>query len=185
MNAVLSPNSAADCAHRLPPRSLRAPTDVETANRLFGANCGPVTFAALLSLQTCDVMQFFSHFETRKFTTCRDMMQALKACGIEFAIGADYPEFGFALIQIEGPWTQSRKAARWSDKYTHWVGVCGRRIYDINAAAWMPAHEWEAQFVSALIAATPGATGWSVKRSVQVPAQAFFAEQAVPGLCFS
>lgn len=184
MNAVISSSLAAVCANRLPPQSLRAPTDVETANRLFGANCGPVTFAALLSLQTCDVMQFFSHFETRKFTTCRDMTQALDACGIEFTIGTDYPDFGFALIQIEGPWTRSRKAARWSDKYTHWIGVCGQRIYDINAAEWVSTPEWEEQIVSAVITATPGATGWSVKRSVEVLEQEFLAEQAVPGLCF-
>ena len=184
MKITLEQTATAHHAECLPPRKLRAPTDVMTANRLFGANCGPAAFAALLSLQTCDVMQFFAHFETRKFTTCRDMTRALNACGIGFVTEFDLPEFGFVLIQIEGPWTRYRNAARWSDRYTHWVGVCDDRIYDINGSEWLSLPAWEKHVLSALIAATPGANGWSVKRSVRVPEQAFCAEQVVPGLCF-
>lgn len=181
---TLSPTLTADRARCLPPHQLRAPTDVMTAHRNFGANCGPATFAAMLSLQTCDVMQFFTHFETRRFTTFRDMTHALDACGIDFTAGSELPDFGFALIQVEGPWTQSRQVARWAGKHTHWVGVCAGQIYDINADEWMPFERWEDQVLPRLIAATPRGTGWSVKRSVRVPAQAFSPEQAIPGLCF-
>lgn len=184
MKTTLGQPLSAPLAEGLPPRRLRAPTDVMIANRLFGANCGPAAFAALLSLQTCDVMQFFAHYETRKFTTFRDMTRALDVCGIGFAIGSKFPEFGFVQIQIEGPWTKFRQAARWSDKYTHWVGVCSENIYDINGDEWLSLSAWEEHVLPALIVATQGATGWSVKRSVQVPEQAFLAEEAVPGLRF-
>lgn len=168
----------------LPPRDLRAPTDVITAYQLFGANCGPASFAALLSLQTCDVIQFFEHFEWRKFTTFRDMTHALGECGIDFITGSTLPDFGLALIQIEGPWTHMTGAARWSDRYTHWIGLCGNHIYDINTGEWTPLVTWTERIVTSLIAETRHATGWSVKRSLQVPEQPFCPVKSVPGLAF-
>jgi len=170
--------------YSLPPNRLRAPSDVVVANRVFGANCGPSSFAAILSLQVCDIMQFFSHFETRCFTTMRDMRAAAEACGIQFAVTNDFPDFGIALIQLNGPWMNYPNSARWSGQYTHWVGVCGGDIYDINSGEWVPMEEWKDRVIPQLIRATPKATSWSLKCSLRVLAQPFQAEQAVPGLVF-
>jgi hypothetical protein len=138
----------------------------------------------MISLQVCDVMQFFAHFETRRFTTVRDMSHALQACGIAFTLGPDIPDFGLVLIQIDGPWSHLPHARRWSDKYTHWVAVRDEEIYDVNGNECMPVSRWKESVLPLLIGATPRATGWSVKRSVRVPEQQFFAEAVVPGLRF-
>lgn len=176
--------TAFERTNRLPGARLRAPSDVEVANRAFGANCGPAAFAAVLSLQVCDVMQYFTHFEMRRFTTTRDMLQALAACSIEFAVETDVPDFGLLLLQIDGPWTTRRGANRWSRKYSHWIATCSQHVYDINVGCWMPLSDWQESIMPALVDATRHATGWSVARSVRVLEQSFSPEEAVPGLCF-
>lgn len=163
---------------------MRAPSDVEVANRVFGANCGPAALAAVLSLQVCDIMQYFTHFETRRFTTIRDMSQALSACCIEFTLGTDVPDFGLLLLQVDGPWTIYRGAQRWSRKHSHWIAVCSQHVYDINVGDWMPLLDWQQFIMPELVDATRYATGWSVAHSVRVLEQSFSPLDVVPGLSF-
>lgn len=168
----------------LPPASLRSPTDVQLANRLFEANCGPASLAAILSVQVCDVIALFDQFPERPFTSRRKMEDALRACGVDFRPTETFPKFGVTLIQVEGPWTHAAGSERWTGRYTHWVGICGDTIYDVNADRWLALTEWESHSALALMAAYPKATGWRVKRGLEVTPQEFVPDAVLPGYHF-
>jgi hypothetical protein len=49
------------------------PWDIEVAQINFGANCGPVSFAAITEREVCRAMRFFPHFEDYQYTTVTQM----------------------------------------------------------------------------------------------------------------
>lgn len=168
----------------LPPRSLRAPSDVRLAHELFGANCGPAALAAALSVQVCDVMVLFEQFPDRPYTNLSKMREVLGDLGLCFDERPLMPDFGLALIQMDGPWTDLPGASRWAARYTHWVAVSGDRIYDINAADWVSRSDWEATTLPVLISTYSRATGWRVKRGLEILEQDFSPAVVLPGYCF-
>lgn len=176
--AILEKTSA------LPPRSLRAPSDVRLAHELFGANCGPAALAAALSVQVCDVMVLFEQFPDRPYTNLSKMREVLSDLGLCFDERSRMPGFGLALIQIDGPWTDLPGSSRWSARHTHWVAVSGDKIYDINAGDWVSRSDWEATTLPLLISTYSRATGWRVKRGLEILEQDFSPAVVLPGYCF-
>lgn len=168
----------------MPPERLRNPSDVLLAHRMFEANCGPAALAAILSLQVCNVMQFFPHFPRRPYTNLTHMREALARCQLEALASASFPDFGLTLIQFEGPWTDSvgRSTPRWAAHYRHWIGVANGAVYDVNLGRWTTCEEWEASVLNVFRVAWPRLTGWRVERSLRVVPQRFFPKMVVRGL---
>jgi hypothetical protein len=168
----------------LPPMGLRSPTDVELANHLFDANCGPASLAAILSIQICDLMALFDQFPESPYTSRQKMEDILKEARVLFLTTSDLPAFGLALIQFEGPWSSSPSTARWAGRYSHWIGVSGDQFYEINCDRWTDRREWETNVATALVASYPSATGWRVKLGLEVVPQPFAPGEVLPGFRF-
>ena len=106
------------------------------------------------------------------------MNAALRSVGAPLRkCGANWPSYGLARIQWEGPWTEPGvpMAARY--RYTHWVGAWntlgGRGIFDINAigngSGWCSFADWELWIVPHLTANYKRATGrWHVANAIEV-----------------
>src|SRR5262245_42581782 len=139
-SGITDTQSDSGCIHA---RKRQAPADVHLAYRLFGANCGPASLAAVLSVEVCDVIALFDQFPDRPYTSRMKMEEALRSCDLEFARTGEFPEFGLALIQFEGRWNQFRGSERWAGSYSHWIAVSGPLIYEINADGWTSRGEWE------------------------------------------
>ena len=142
------------------------PWDIAIARYNFGANCGPIAFAAALKMEVCDAMQFFPHFafENRRWTNSVQMLAALAEVGIAAErIKQSFPETGLALVQWLGPWTSRDFFSRDSLRYTHWVAIEEEYIFDPNAAQWMTLTAWSERFAPACIGEIPKASDWSVK----------------------
>lgn len=168
-----------------PSGTRQAPADVHLAHRLFSANCGPASLAAVLSVQVCDVITLFDQFPDHPYTTRKKMEEVLRGCGLEFVLTEDFPDFGLALIQFEGRWSRLAGSERWAGKYSHWTGVSGAQIYDINADEWTDRAEWESTMIPILLAEYPGASGWRLKRGLRILPQDFSPGDVLPGFHFA
>jgi len=144
------------------------PWDIEVARINFGANCGPVSFAAITGKEVCRVMRHFLHFKHSPWTNLTQMRRALADAGFMTAVQkCAFPNHGVALVQWLGPWTEKDFFSRWSLAHTHWVAVDGEWIFDHTVGEWQMFEEWGKvawEFVSEI----PRATGWRVKYSVEV-----------------
>src|SRR5688572_27577824 len=116
--------------------------DAIRAHAEWGANCGPVTLAMMTGSTLEAVRPHIPAFEARRYTNPTMMLQALRSLGIRFSDHADlnWPKFGLARIQWEGPWTKPGVPLRARYRYTHWVGANASDrhnvgIFDINAMA--------------------------------------------------
>lgn len=173
--------------------------DLETAHDAWGANCGPAALAAICGL-TLDEVRPHLGPSWPGYTNPTMMRQALERTGRRFRVercdvpfgdpGSEWPRYGLARIQWEGPWTQPGASPRWAYRHTHWVGVSqgtGSRgqhlidIWDINCLGecpavnlidndgWIPLQFWSADIIPALTADIPRATGgWHVTHSIEV-----------------
>ncbi len=158
------------------------PHDVSVARAAFGANCGPAALAAILSVGVCAVMQLFPHFPARPTTSPRQMRRALETCGLHTEAIAELPGYGLALIAAEGPWSHRGKATGWTLRYTHWVGVCGQNVYDVNESGWVNMESWSTSVASLFHGAWPKANGWFVRLGLSVASQEFRKFERLSGL---
>lgn len=172
--------------------------DLERAHAEWGCNCGPASLAAICNLTPDEVRP---HFPTFKGWTNPAMMitavdrvcqNRRRRTPTRDGHGIDWPRYGLALIQWEGPWTEPCAPARerWAKidraKRTHWVGVkelseqvsiSGERdigIWDINAFqdpcnGWLEKDIWDGSIVPALTADIKRASGgWYVAHAIDV-----------------
>lgn len=156
-------NTAAhqDCGSRF------VPWDIKVARINFGANCGPIAFATATEHEVCRVMQFFTHFEEKPWTTLTHMRTAFAMAGFEpETLRQAWPERGVALIQWLGPWSQRDFFSRWSLFHTHWIAVDGDWVFDHTELCWMKKQEWEREVAPLFLQETRHATGWAVKYGV-------------------
>lgn len=145
------------------------PWDVEVARINFGANCGPTSFAAVLGLEVCSGLRHFPGFVERRWCNFTQMKQALRSCGVSFTtVRSKLPQSGLALVQWVGPWVYGDFGGRRSSKYTHWIGVDQKQIFDHTEAKWMPIAIWEEQVAAAFLQEISGATGWTVKFGIEL-----------------
>jgi len=147
--------------------ALPVPRDRDVASRAFCANCGPVSFAALLGALVVDVIRFFPQFPATPYTTIPQMKHALKESGIRYRHFDGWPSCGLCLIQFQGPWTlrnQYREAA----KHRHWVAVVNGSVYDVNLHKWLAMPDWDSFITQHLVEAHPERVGWSLSKSFDV-----------------
>lgn len=146
---------------------LSVPDDLDLAQRLFQANCGPASFAALVGTLITDIIRFFPHFPDSPHTSIPEMRRALQECGVEYQAADDWPELGLALIQFTGAWTE-RRSFHAAAQNRHWIAVRKGRVYDVNAHAWLARDQWKKEVMPLLVAARPATTGWRLAKSYEV-----------------
>ena len=149
------------------PNPPAIPQDTKLANRIFGANCGPVSFAALLNTLVLDVIRYFPHFPNYPHTSIPQMKRAMDAFGVAYKSDDDWPQHGLCLIQFNGIWT---KHGRYSEasKHRHWVAVSFGKIFDVNGYEWMGMEVWISEIMPRLMAAHPGRSSWTLAKAYSV-----------------
>lgn len=152
--------------------------DAIAASDLWGANCGPGALAAVMGMTLDEVRPHMGDFEAKHYTNPTMMNSALRSIARPWRkIGAEWPEYGLARIQWEGPWTKPGvpMAARY--RCTHWVGAARRdgqhHVFDINTMAvggWTPMAVWTGQVVPWILKeCVPRADGkWHVTHAIEV-----------------
>jgi len=118
------------------------PDTIEAADA-WGANCGPMSLAAVLGLPTVEAARELVH-PFRGFMSPTDMNTALCTAQHRGHI-ADrrsplrddqnpWPHHGLVRIQWIGPWCAQGVNPRAAYRYTHWVAV--RAPVDIRSMDW-------------------------------------------------
>lgn len=153
--------------------------EADTAYEQWGCNCGPGAIAAIMNMRLDKVRPLLGDFERKRYTNPTLMWEILDRIGRPWRkIGKQWPIFGLARIQWEGPWTApgvNPKAAYW---HTHWVASWkhperGHGIFDINmtgnGSGWSSFDDWEREIVPAIVASIPRANGkWHVTHGVEI-----------------
>lgn len=122
----------------------------------------------------------WSGFDQKRYTNPSMMNDALRSIGRPWRkIGKDWPIYGLARVQWEGPWTAPGVPMRVRYRHTHWIGVDhaddgARGIFDINAmnngTGWVSFSEWWGILVPWLLEqCEPGASGiWHLTHAIEV-----------------
>lgn len=144
-----------------------SPSDLEDAERLYRANCGPASFSAVCRSPVVRAMRFFPHFPDRDWTTIGDMRRALTDANVDFLDTDDsLPQYGLVLMQLR---VNDRPLhPYYSLHQTHWVGVCGDCFYDGNWGGWLPIWAWKDLVFSRLRFGARPARHWTVRNSIQL-----------------
>lgn len=120
---------------------LFTPPDVAQAIGQWKATCGPTAAAAVMKKTCFDVRPFFPWFPKRRYTTLRDMENAMLSMGatLRFAPQGIWPHYGLVLIQFAIP------GQPLSMRHSHWIGSSegGKIIYDFNLNGWWSRKDWE------------------------------------------
>lgn len=169
----------------LPQKPKFSADDTERAADQWGCNCGPGAIAAIMGMTLDDVRFFMGDFEKKHYTNPTLMFQTLD--GISWnglcedwtkRSDLDWPDYGLARIQWEGPWTKPGVPMRARYRYTHWVGTCRRGaevgVWDINmlgnGTGWGSLEHWRTILVPWLLKELhPKADGkWHITHSIEV-----------------
>lgn len=151
------------------------------AQEAWGANCGPGALAAILRLTLDEVRPLVEAvgFVEKRYTNATMMMGALKRQDRAWhRIEPQWPVYGLARIQWEGPWTAPGVPMVARLRHTHWVGVGMhgdvRGIFDINAigngSGWLDEDSWANDLVPWLLAEVESkADGkWHITHAIEV-----------------
>ena len=157
--------------------------DAQRAADEWGCNCGPGAVAGILGISLDDAKPHLGDFATKRYTNPTLMWSILRSLGVKFSyrgghLGTEnWPSYGLARIQWEGPWTKEGVPRAAAYRHTHWVGARrapGRTdIFDVNAmcvGGWVPLAEWGGSLVPWLLAeVAPRANGaWHITHAVEV-----------------
>ena len=161
--------------------------DANRAHDEWGANCGPGALAAIMGMTLDEARPRLIGFDAKGYTNPTMMFDALKSVSADFAVrrfpdgrycDLDWPLFGLARIQWEGPWTNPGVPMRARYRYTHWVGanradLRNIGIFDINCmnngTGWCALKDWAEVIAPHLIAQYPRASGkWHITHAIEV-----------------
>lgn len=186
--------STTHIATQLPPPVRFTIEDGIRAEDEWGANCGPGALAAIMGMTLDEVRPHMGDFERKGYTNPTLMLTALQSllvarvisewrCAVVRANGEplDWPHYGLARIQWEGPWTKPGVPIRARYRYTHWIGVFCRSdlpidvgIFDINAlgngTGWCSLVNWESIIVPHILKeCVPRASGgWHITHAIEI-----------------
>ncbi len=142
-----------------------------TAHQLWGFNCGPAAICAMLGLAPGEIHQHMHHpkrgdrstnvrFEDVKYTSPTMMKCTLENLFIPFSRVTKFPVvgdgFGLMRVQFVGPWCNPGVPMPARYHATHWVGVDGDDVFDINALVlphngWIGKEEWQERILPVLM----------------------------------
>jgi len=153
--------------------------EADTAYENWGCNCGPSALAAIMGLRLDDVRPHLVGFDQKHYTNPTMMFDALASIGRPWRrIGRDWPRYGLARIQWEGPWTSPGVPMRARYRYTHWVGSWqtaerGHGVFDVNmlgnGSGWATIDNWRSTMVPEIVRHIPRADGrWHVTHGIEI-----------------
>ena len=167
MNVTAFATSTCDGLPRVPP-------DIVPAIVNFGANCGPVSLAAVFEVFVIEVMKFFPDFPGRDYVNLADMRHALLASGARFdPVPSGLPVNGIVLVQLHGPWTRPGTPVAAQLRYTHWVGCRNGFVFDLNIGDWLEREEWERSGAMSWMRTVEGCTGFSERSALAITPRKF------------
>jgi len=151
----------------------------------WGANCGPAAISAVCGIPLAQLRPYMGDFERKRYTNPTLMWSVLKSIGVRFSYRGgelgrqNWPKYGLARIQWEGPWTRTGVPMRARYRHTHWVGVNARNpgnvgIFDCNATGngtgWCALADWTDTIVPWIVEhMEKGADGgWHITHAVEV-----------------
>lgn len=154
--------------------------DTFEAADAWGANCGPMSLAAVLGLPTVEavrplVQPFRGFMSPTDMTTALAMAAAnslcarASACRMSIGDRDPWPVLGLVRIQWLGPWCDPGVNPRAAYRMTHWIGVRdvlgAVEIYDATPNRWIPLERW-ARWCETLW--PKRATGWAPVTRIDV-----------------
>lgn len=160
--------------------------DAARAYDQWGCNCGPGAIAAICHLTLDEVRPLMSGFEKKGYTNPTMMIEALDRLGVPWRVRGlasnvpklDFPKYGIARIQWEGPWSAPGANPRWGYRHTHWVGAARKidtvEIFDINCvqngSGWVDLLDWSEMVVPWILkSCVPRASGrWHITHAIEV-----------------
>jgi hypothetical protein len=141
------------------PKLLFDEAAARAASDAWGLNCGPAAIAAICGYSLEGVRPFLGDFEQKRYTNPSLMFNVLERMGVKFRVRSrasnvprlDWPVFGLARVQWEGPWMDAGVPIAARYRKTHWVGAAfidqrKQWIFDVNCLSvggWVPSGEWE------------------------------------------
>jgi hypothetical protein len=160
--------------------------EAEKAAEEWGFNCGPAAIAAICGLSIAALRPNLGDFESKRYTNPTLMFQILERLGVNYQsrmgtppAACQWPNYGLARIQWEGPWMQPGvpMAARY--RYTHWVGcyMAGAGnvgVFEVNClnngTGWVSLANWMQITVPFIVRAChPRAYGsWHITHAIEV-----------------
>lgn len=163
-----------------------SPEGAQLANEKWGFNCGPSAVAAMCGLYLDELRPHLGDFELKRYTNPKLMWEILRNLNVRYQMstgtpgGVQWPNYGLARVQWEGPWTADGvpMAARY--RHTHWVGCNGANrqdigIWDINCLSidnrtgWVSLEDWTSMMVPFITSNIKRANGkWHLTHSVEI-----------------
>jgi hypothetical protein len=151
----------------------------------WGFNCGPSAIAAVAGLTIDEVRPHMGDFESKHYTNPTLMWSVLKRLSLRWRLrprtsgGVQWPSFGLARVQWEGPWTTPGVPIPARYRHTHWVGgyqpegATSPMIFDVNAMSvggWIAVSTWQNNLVPWLLKqCEPKANGnWHLTHCVEI-----------------
>ena len=154
--------------HSIAIGNLWSPSDTENNCKQFEESCGLMAFAATTGMTMSNALQLFPQSTNKKWINRKEMCVALERVGFRYAKIDDgqWPRIGLSLIHFIGPWTDTGYPAAIL-QHSHWVGVIGEYIFDVNWLGWLPRTNWSEIVAEQLVKARPNAHGWSLLSSYE------------------
>lgn len=142
------------------------PPDIEEANQLWHANCGPCSVAAILNLPVNGVRELFDGFEHRGYANITHIKDALDRAGVNYYnAGAGLPKHGLAFIQWGG---HEGKPQKVQYRYTHWIAIKGDIVFDVNAPHLTTLESWKDVMPQAIQEEGFGNGTFSVRAGIEI-----------------
>lgn len=164
--------------------------ELEAANSLWGANCGPGALAAILGMTLEQVRPHLGDFERKGYTNPTLMYAALKSAipcryhtkNLRTAGKApwDWPRYGLCRVQWEGPWTEPGVPMRARYRHTHWIGCAAESndnigVFDVNAlgegaTGWVSLANWKTILVPWILESCVrrASGGWHLTHAIEI-----------------
>lgn len=151
------------------------PPDLDQASALWGACCGQGAIAALLRCPLAHVRRAFPWAPKEAWTSPKRAALAIEHLGGKVRIEAEWPKIQsvksptLLFVQILGPWMDRAPAE--AHTRSHVAAFEAGMIYDVNvgrAGGWIEPSRWAAEIMPLLVDAYLDATGFQIRRHVQV-----------------
>lgn len=137
--------------------------EAERAGDDWNFNCGPAALCAVLGFTPDEIRPHMLDFESKGYTNPTLMFDVLKRLNVAHyqCYRSDNPTglvprvpLGLLRVQWGGPWTKPGVPMRVRYRQTHWAGMCGGWMFDVNAmcpGGWLRFAEWAGELIPWLI----------------------------------
>lgn len=137
--------------------------EAERASDEWNFNCGPSALCAVLGMTPSEIRPHMLDFESKGYTNPTLMFDVLKRLNVTHyqCYRSDNPigliprvPLGLLRVQWGGPWTKPGVPMRVRYRQTHWAGMCGGWMFDVNAmcsGGWLSFAEWSSELIPWLI----------------------------------